>query len=85
MSSYAMIVNNKFRRLCEDYSPEALTTLKEYGIENGNRIVVMWGGTPYKGKLLVAGEDPKNTPVIWFNGRGNLIPIPEVDVIVRRD
>ena len=82
MNRYIMIVNNKFRRFCEDCNPEALTMLKEYGIENGTKIEILYDGRTHKGELLVAGEDLENEPVIWFKGRGNLIPISEVDVII---
>lgn len=82
MNSYTMIVSNKFRRLAEDYNPAALTMLKEYSIENGTKIEILYDGRMHKGKLLVAGEDLENEPVIWFKGRGNLIPISEVDVII---
>lgn len=85
MNSYTMIVNNKFRNLCEDYNPEALTMLKEYGIENGSKIEILYDDKLYKGKLLAAGEYPENEPVIWFKGRKRLIPISESDVIINRD
>lgn len=85
MNSYTMIINNKFRRLCEDYNPEALTMLKEYGIENHSKIEILYDNKLYKGKLLVAGENPENEPVIWFKGRKRLIPIFEADVIINRD
>lgn len=85
MNSYIMIVNNKFRRLCEDCNPEALIMLKEYGIENGSKIdILYYDGKMYKGRLLVAGEDPNNEPVIWFKSRKNLFPISEAYVIINR-
>ena len=82
MNSYTMIVNNKFRRLTEDCNPEALTMLKEYGIENGTKIEILYDGRTHKGELLVAGEDLENEPVIWFQKGKTLIPMPEADVII---
>lgn len=83
MNSYTMIVSNKFRRLTEDCNPEALTMLKEYGIENGTKIGILYDGRTHKGELLVAGEDLENEPVIWFRGcSGHLIPLSEADMIV---
>lgn len=85
MNSYTMIVNRKFRRLCEECNPEALVMLKKYGIENGSKIDILYDGELYKGKLLVAGEDPENEPVIWFKSRRNLIPISEADAIINKE
>lgn len=80
-----MMVNNKFRRLCEDNNPEALTMLKEYGIENHSKIEILRDGTTYVGELLVLGEDRENGPVIWFRGCSKrLIPISEAAVIINK-
>lgn len=64
MNKFIMIVNNRFRKLAEDCNPKALTMLKEYGIENGTKIEILYDDKTYSGKLLVAGGDPENEPVI---------------------
>lgn len=86
LNSDKMVVTNKFRRLCEDCNPEALTMLKEYGIVNHSKIEILRDGTTYVGELLVLGEDRENKPVIRFRGRSKrLIHISEGDVIINRD
>ena len=84
MNNFIMMVNNRFRKLAEDCNPEALTMLKEYGIENGTKIEILYDGRTHKGELLVAGEDLENEPVIWFQKGGGkkLIPIFEAVMMV---
>ena len=81
-----MIITNRLKDLLEDYNPQAVNILKNNGFEDGSKVSALWQGRMRKGKIMIAGEDPANHPVIWFKGRGTLlIPLPEIDVIEKID
>lgn len=72
-----MVLSNYLKFLIEDCNPKALVELQRIGIEDGTRVSVFWDGKCRKGKAIIRGEDPENHPVIWFQGRGTLVPLFE--------
>lgn len=67
------------KHLVEEHNPKAIDELSMLGMSQGTNIEVRLEGKKwFKGKLHIAGEDPINKPVIWFKGKGTLIPLYEV-------
>ena len=67
------------KHLVSEYNPKAIDELSRLGMSQGTNIEVRLDGKKwFKGKLHIAGQDPINKPVIWFKGKGKLIPLYEV-------
>lgn len=76
-------IGDEIKEMFEGYDPDVLGWMDDNGLEDGSRVAWLYEDEGFEGEIMVAGEDPIQTPVVWLKTEDeDLLPICEVDFVV---